>query len=245
MAKLKIFNKYATVPNELLNNTLISLKSKGLYAYIQSKPDDWDFSAERISIQLKEGLPSIKSALKELEKYGYLFRRRYQNLKGFWEVEYILYENPSVEILTVGKPTEENPTIGKTSNNTNTINTNKDSLSKNKYKKIAGEFYLSENRVEILNMWMNYKKEKKSQYTEIGIKQLIKNWADKTDEQLEEAVRHSISNNWQGLFPPKQSIQPIEKKGKFQTNLENISQAAQNILDSHDNGTYQNPFDRF
>lgn len=54
-----------------------------------------------------------------------------------------------------------------------------------------------------------------------------------------------MANNYQGLFPPKQSIQAIEKKGKFQTNLENISQAAQNILDSHDNGTYQNPFDRF
>jgi hypothetical protein len=97
----------------------------------------------------------------------------------------------------------------------------------------------------LLNKWFTYKKEKKSTYTLIGQLQLEKQWQDKTDQELEEAINHSISNNYQGLFPPKKTVELTEKKGKFQTNLENISQAAQNILDSHDNGTYQNPFDRF
>ena len=103
---------------------------------------------------------------------------------------------------------------------------------------------LSEREV-ILNKWFEYKRQKKSTYTAIGKQGLIKAWQDKTDQELDQAIEYSIANNYQGLFPPKQSIQPTEKKGKFQTNLENISQAAQNILDSHDNGTYQNPFDRF
>ncbi len=97
----------------------------------------------------------------------------------------------------------------------------------------------------ILNKWFEYKTQKKSTYTAIGKQGLIKAWQDKTDKELEQAVEYSIANNYQGLFAPKQTVQPIEKKGKFQTNLENISQAAQNILDSHDNGTYQNPFERF
>lgn len=97
----------------------------------------------------------------------------------------------------------------------------------------------------ILNKWFEYKRQKKSTYTAIGKQGLIKAWQYKTDQELEQAVEYSIANNYQGLFAPKQSVQPIEKKGKFQTNLENISQAAKNILDSHDNGTYQNPFDRF
>lgn len=104
---------------------------------------------------------------------------------------------------------------------------------------------LSVSRFDLFNRWIKHKKEKKSTYTPSGIQQLIKDWEEKTDQELEQAINHSISNNYQGLFSPKQSIQPIEKKGKFQTNIENISQAAQNILDSHDNGTYQNPFDRF
>ncbi len=108
----------------------------------------------------------------------------------------------------------------------------------------AGFFVLSF-RDELFNRWVKYKKEKKSRYTNSGLSQLVKQWEDKTDQELEEAINHSIANNYQGLFPPKKTVELTEKKGKFQTNLENISQAAQNILDSHDNGTYQNPFDRF
>lgn len=109
----------------------------------------------------------------------------------------------------------------------------------------AKGFFVLEYRDELFNRWIKYKKEKKSSYTEAGLSQLLKQWEGKTDKELEEAINHSIANNYQGLFAPKKSVELTEKKGKFQTNLENISQAAQNILDSHDNGTYQNPFDRF
>jgi len=109
----------------------------------------------------------------------------------------------------------------------------------------AKGFFVLEYRDELFNRWIKYKKEKKSSYTEAGLSQLLKQWECKTDKELEEAINHSIANNYQGLFEPKKSVELTEKKGKFQTNLENISQAAQNILDSHDNGTYQNPFDRF
>jgi hypothetical protein len=119
MGKLIIKNRYGTIPNDLLNSIHISFKAKGMYAYIQSKPDNWEFSAERISKQVKEGLPSVISALKELENFGYLARNRYQNNKGFWVVEYLLYEIPIEENLIIGKPNEENPIIGKQSNNSN------------------------------------------------------------------------------------------------------------------------------
>lgn len=119
MGKLIIKNRYGTIPNDLLNSIHISFKAKGMYAFIQSKPDNWEFSAERISKQVKEGLPSVISALKELENFGYLLRNRYQNNKGFWVVDYLLYEIPIEENLITGKPNEENPNIGKPSNNSN------------------------------------------------------------------------------------------------------------------------------
>ena len=119
MGKLIIKNRYGTIPNDLLNSIHISFKAKGMYAYIQSKPDNWEFSAERISKQVKEGLPSVISALKELENFGYLSRNRYQNNKGFWVVDYLLYEIPIEENLIIGKPNKENPNIGKQSNNSN------------------------------------------------------------------------------------------------------------------------------
>jgi len=68
MAKTTIKTRYGTVPNELLNNDLISLRAKGLFAYIQSKPEEWDFSVDRIKSQTKESTDAIISAIKELEQ---------------------------------------------------------------------------------------------------------------------------------------------------------------------------------
>ena len=74
MGKLIIKNRYGTIPNDLLNSIHISFKAKGMYAYIQSKPDNWEFSAERISKQVKEGLPSVISDFKRIGNFGYLAR---------------------------------------------------------------------------------------------------------------------------------------------------------------------------
>jgi hypothetical protein len=49
-------------------------------------------------------------------------------------------------------------------------------------------------------------KEKKSSYTESGINQLINEWKDKTNDELERAINNSISNNYQGIFEPKQQF---------------------------------------
>lgn len=142
MGKLIIKNRYGTIPNDLLNSIHISFKAKGMYAYIQSKPDNWEFSAERISKQVKEGLPSVISALKELENFGYLARNRYQNNKGFWVVDYLLYEIPIEENLITGKPNEENPIIGKTSDISNKDYSKKDisNISNNKERVVKASF---------------------------------------------------------------------------------------------------------
>lgn len=79
--KIRIANRFGVTPNDLLTNPEITLKAKGLYAYIQSKPDNWDFSALRIAYETKEGRDSIQSTLRELEKYGYLIRTKYKNQK--------------------------------------------------------------------------------------------------------------------------------------------------------------------
>jgi hypothetical protein len=202
MGKLIIKNRYGTIPNDLLNSVNISFKAKGLYAYIQSKPDNWEFSAERISKQVKEGLPSVVSALKELENFGYLVRNRYQNNKGFWVVDYLLYEIPNEEILPIGNPTKENPNVGKPTNISNKDFSKKE-YNSNNINKEKEEIILTF-RDELFNKWVQYKKEKKSKYTPVGIKVLYSTWINKSDEELEKAINHSISNNYQGIYEPKQ-----------------------------------------
>ena len=117
MAKTTIKNRYGTTPNDLLNNNLISFKAKGLYAYIQSKPDDWDFSVEKISFQSKESAEAITTGLRELETFGYLHRVRFQNHFGHWEIEYILQSTPSDKYQCLENPCMENPYTGNDSNN--------------------------------------------------------------------------------------------------------------------------------
>lgn len=112
MAKLTIKTRYATIPNDLLTRSDISLKAKGLFAYLQSKPDNWSFSKERIAKELREGVDSIKGAYAELKKAGYLQTKPVKTAEGkFGCWEYILLDNPSSG-KTVGRKTHptENPT---------------------------------------------------------------------------------------------------------------------------------------
>jgi hypothetical protein len=99
MGKLQVKERYGTVPNEILNNESLSFRAKGLYAYIQSKPDDWDFSSERIAAQSKDGRDSVRAALIELED-AFLLRRipvRNPANKKIIGFDYILYASPYKE----------------------------------------------------------------------------------------------------------------------------------------------------
>ncbi len=100
---------FTQVANEVLNNKEMSMRAKGLFAYLYSKPDDWNFSSERIAADQKDGRDAVRAGLKELEDGGYLVRFK----KGDRRMEYSLKfsnepmtENPSLsmtEIATVGK----------------------------------------------------------------------------------------------------------------------------------------------
>jgi len=114
-SKLYVQGRYGTIPVSILNNPDLSAKAKGLWAYLQSKPDGWRFAIDRIAKDFKDGKDSIRSGLQELEEAGYLRRKPCQDEQGrFAGYDYILAENPSTENPTTGKPSTENPdTISK------------------------------------------------------------------------------------------------------------------------------------
>jgi hypothetical protein len=123
MPKLIIKNKYGIIPNEILNSKELSLSAKGLYGYLQSKPDGWRFSISRMASQLKEGKDAIRRAILELEKFGLLKRIPKKDKGGRWvgydyELREELAENPPIspeklaENPTTENPTTANPTTG-------------------------------------------------------------------------------------------------------------------------------------
>lgn len=110
MGKLKITCKFGVIPNELLNRSDVSLKAKGLFAFIQSKPDGWSFSAEKIMKQTKDGRDGVKVGLKELETMGYLKRFLKKQEEGKWKgYEYVLVDKPSTENPSTDIPSTEKP----------------------------------------------------------------------------------------------------------------------------------------
>lgn len=119
------------VANEVLKDKNLSFKAKGLYAYLFSKPDTWDFSSNRMVLETTDGRKAIMSMLKELETAGYLKRNRLPNGR----MDYILKHSQNSlspeSSLGVEKPKFQNGTVPKRhraesspiSNTDNTSNT--------------------------------------------------------------------------------------------------------------------------
>lgn len=106
---------FTMVSNKPLCDKGLSLSAKGLYSYLRSKPNNWQFSSERI--ECKECPDTVRVYLKELESFGLLKRVR----KPDGRMEYIVQHNPlrkkaSQEIFLTGNL----PDISNTELNSNT-----------------------------------------------------------------------------------------------------------------------------
>ena len=81
--------------NHHLRDQSLSLKAKGLLSMMLSLPEEWNYTTRGLASICKEGTDSIGSALKELERTGYIVRNRLRDSKGkILDVEYVIYETP-------------------------------------------------------------------------------------------------------------------------------------------------------
>ncbi|MDY2638991.1 MAG: conserved phage C-terminal domain-containing protein, partial [Ligilactobacillus salivarius] len=132
---------FTTVDNLVLNDTNLSWKAKGLFVYLWSQSDEWDFYESEVVKHSTDKIASLKSGLKELEQQGYLKRQRKRDDKGHLkENEWILSDNPMLENPMLDNLTLENHTL--TNTNNNNINNNKDesnSAKENKDKKSSNK----------------------------------------------------------------------------------------------------------
>lgn len=117
MAKIRV-NKnknFTTISNFHLRDINLSLKAKGLLTQMLSLPDGWDYTLAGLAKINKEGVDSITSAIKELEKYGYVTRKRVRDEKGRVRgTDYTVYEQPvKTEPLKQDNPEQEKPILEK------------------------------------------------------------------------------------------------------------------------------------
>ena len=103
---------FTVMSNHHLRNVSLSLKAKGLLSLMLSLPDNWDYTTKGLAHICKDGVDSISSAIKELEKQGYLTRRRLRDYHGrLGDIEYVIHEKPVLPNGhdTVLPPKRENP----------------------------------------------------------------------------------------------------------------------------------------
>jgi predicted transcriptional regulator len=112
---------YTTICNRIFKDRRLSLKAKGLLAMLLSFSDSWKLSISGLYSILKEGKVSIRSTMNELIKYGYVERERVKDAKGVYiGINYIVFESPKLENLTMGNKTQvSNNIINNQSNKDN------------------------------------------------------------------------------------------------------------------------------
>lgn len=69
-------NKFTVISNNEVQDKRLSWKARGIFSYLWSMPDNWDFYETEVTKHAPDGRNSLRTGLKELEKYGYLRRER-------------------------------------------------------------------------------------------------------------------------------------------------------------------------
>lgn len=101
---------FTIMSNHHLRNTELSLKAKGLLSLMLSLPEDWDYTTKGLAHICKDGVDSITTALKELERHGYLTRQRLRYENGqLGDIEYTIHEKPVTLEKQEVSPKRENP----------------------------------------------------------------------------------------------------------------------------------------
>lgn len=103
-------DRFTQISNDWLRDSRLSFKARGLLAYIESHHPEFEISVHWLAGNNPEGKEALRSAIAELELYGYLSREQ-ENIGGrFGEVTYTTQE-PLAE-----NPPAENPPLKKTIN---------------------------------------------------------------------------------------------------------------------------------
>lgn len=222
-------NNYTVMSNNHFKEKYMSLKAKGLLSLMLSLPDNWDYSIEGLTKLSKDGDTSVRNALKELEEFGYLCRKRiYENGKII-DWEYNIFEYPQQqENLVVDNQHVDNQVVenndNKYTNKSNTKELNKSIIINNNTTNFLGSMkkpkkeslysktialindYTTDNSLrnalkDFLDLQLDiYKENNKTLYINIFKSKLNTLKQFNQAEQLE-VVRYATNKGWQNFYP--------------------------------------------
>lgn len=74
-------DNFTILSNEVLNDSRLSFRARGVLIWLLSKPADWRTRSDAIAGQTPEGRESVRAAMRELEAIGYLVREKVRDAK--------------------------------------------------------------------------------------------------------------------------------------------------------------------
>ena len=97
MSIIKVKNKknYTALANALLCDKRLTFETRGLLAYLLSKPLDWEVRINDLINASPAGLRVVRRMVAEAEEYGYMIRKRYQREDGTFSWITEVYEEPT------------------------------------------------------------------------------------------------------------------------------------------------------
>ena len=239
-------NSYTKVANQVLEDATLSLKAKGLFAYLVKLPEGWKIRIVELAKHHKDSRDSVRTAMLELLKAGYLERLGRSRDKGqLKDYEYRITTDfqPRPEKPTLEKPTLEKPTLEKPTLENPTLyikDLERKDLIKEKTKqkeKTPLPAWLSE---ELWNDFTEHRKLLKSPITPLAELRILKTLeqvaTDYSEAEARQCLDTSIANGWLGVFPPKaQNATP-----RYQSADEKNQAVLDNFLKEDTNGKQGN-----
>ena len=202
-------SNYTVMANYHFKEKGLSLKAKGIMSLMLSLPEDWDYTVAGLATLSKDGIESVRSALRELEKFHYLTMEQTKDKAGkFSSTNYVLHEKPFTENPITGNPITDKPISEKrTQLNTNLSSTKEVSTKRQITHQKKDPFAVASPKLcEALRGFEASRKALHKPLTlrakELIVKKLEK-LAPENEEMQIAILDQSVERGWQGVFPLK------------------------------------------
>ena len=104
---------YTNLSNIVLRDNRLSWKSRGIFTYLWSQANEWQFYVNEIATHATDGVKALRSGLDELETYGYLKRVNRHNDSGSFDgMDWILSDIGSLKTSQVDSDSDRHDHLG-------------------------------------------------------------------------------------------------------------------------------------
>jgi len=102
--------RYASLPNAIFEDDLLSVEAKGTLGYLLSRPPNWHVSLRQVGKKLSIGKDRLHRIFGELIQAGYASREQPRRRSGaFGRFEYVIRDEPETPVASLPQPEKPLP----------------------------------------------------------------------------------------------------------------------------------------